>query len=230
MWATSVLVVVVSVFVALGRWQWDSAHSNPAGEPLVGTFAFTDVVEAEEYVPLNAIGAKVTATGTLRTDLVVLVPFRNATGISPNAQECWQIVPLQLNTGLAIAVVTSATSCSVSEPPQPPQTATVEGILQPPDVIPEGSTMQPFLAAVSTDLLITRWPFQIYDGYIVTDGIDPLMPNPPGARLDLQNAAYAIQWWLFCGFAIFVWWRYVRPDEDPAESSHEQGTADGHRA
>ena len=24
------------------------------------------------------------------------------------------------------------------------------------------------------------------------------------------NGAYALQWWLFAGFAVFVWWRVVR--------------------
>lgn len=210
--ATLGLVAVVVAFVALGRWQWDVAHSNPAGEPLVGTREFTDVVSPEQYVPLNGIGATVTAQGTLRSDLLLRVPFRNASGLSGNSDECWAVEPLQLANGLAITVVTGVISCSSSQEPEQIPNLQVTGILQPPDEIPTDSTvMEPFLPSVSTDLLIQRWPFQIYDGYILSKSISPLVPNPPGSRLDLQNAAYAIQWWLFCGFAIFVWWRIVRP-------------------
>lgn len=210
--ATAALVVVMVTFVALGRWQWDVAHSNPAGEPLTGTQPFTDVVEPEQYVPLNAIGATVTARGTLRSDLLLRVPYRNASGLSGNADECWAIEPLQLSNGLAITIVTGVISCSSSQEPEQIPNMLVTGILQPPDDIPTDTAVKaPFLPSVSTDLLIEQWPFQIYDGYILSKSITPLVPNPPGSRLDLQNAAYAIQWWLFCGFAVFVWWRIVRP-------------------
>ncbi len=41
------------------------------------------------------------------------------------------------------------------------------------------------------------------------------MPVPPldtGGGLQLRNAAYAVQWWLFAAFALLLWWRMVRQD------------------
>ena len=41
------------------------------------------------------------------------------------------------------------------------------------------------------------------------------VPAPPanqGGGLDLLNAAYAVQWWLFGVFALLLWWRMVRQD------------------
>ena len=39
-----------------------------------------------------------------------------------------------------------------------------------------------------------------------------------GARHgDLRNYAYACQWWAFCGFAAFFWWRLMRDARRPAE-------------
>ncbi len=29
---------------------------------------------------------------------------------------------------------------------------------------------------------------------------------------DLQNLSYALEWWVFAGFAVFLWWRLVRDD------------------
>ena len=223
--ATLGLVVVVSIFIALGRWQWDVAHSNPAGEPLTGTRAFTDVVEPEQYVPLNALGATVTATGTLRTDLARKVP-RDDQG-QPSQDQCWAVMPLLQSNGLAITVVTGVIPCSQhtnNEQSQQVANFSFSGILQPPDEIPAQpqETGDGYISAANTELLVQQWPFQLYDGYILATGITPVVAGPPGSRLDLQNAAYAIQWWLFCGFAVFVWWRIIRPQAEPAELAHDQ--------
>jgi DNA-binding transcriptional regulator of glucitol operon len=29
-------------------------------------------------------------------------------------------------------------------------------------------------------------------------------------HFNIQNFGYAIQWWLFCAFGLFLWWRIVR--------------------
>ena len=26
----------------------------------------------------------------------------------------------------------------------------------------------------------------------------------------MRNLLYALEWWVFGGFAVFIWWRYVR--------------------
>jgi hypothetical protein len=32
--------------------------------------------------------------------------------------------------------------------------------------------------------------------------------------LDWRNLAYAVQWWLFAAFGVFMWWRVVRDDHE----------------
>jgi cytochrome oxidase assembly protein ShyY1 len=34
--------------------------------------------------------------------------------------------------------------------------------------------------------------------------------SEPPSGFALQNLSYALQWWLFAGFAVFFWWRLVR--------------------
>jgi hypothetical protein len=41
---------------------------------------------------------------------------------------------------------------------------------------------------------------------------------------DVRNYAYALQWWAFTGFAILMWWRFVRdsrPEIDARETHPE---------
>jgi DNA-binding transcriptional regulator of glucitol operon len=66
------------------------------------------------------------------------------------------------------------------------------------------------VAAVVTMILLGRWQLRVSNH----------------KHFDIQNFGYAIQWWLFSVFALFLWWRVVRdaarrrvavPEVTPAE-------------
>jgi DNA-binding transcriptional regulator of glucitol operon len=47
-------------------------------------------------------------------------------------------------------------------------------------------------------------------------------------HFDIQNFGYALQWWLFAGFAAFFWWRIVRDaarrsEDAPTPAEPEEG-------
>ena len=42
------------------------------------------------------------------------------------------------------------------------------------------------------------------------------VPPPLATRLNLRNAAYAVQWWVFGLFAIWMWWGWFRGPDMPA--------------
>ena len=50
------------------------------------------------------------------------------------------------------------------------------------------------LAAVIAMLLLGRWQLGVSNR----------------RHFDLQNSAYAVQWWAFAGFAVFFWFRVLR--------------------
>ena len=50
------------------------------------------------------------------------------------------------------------------------------------------------LAAVVTMLLLGRWQLGVSNR----------------RHFDLQNSAYAVQWWAFAAFAVFFWFRVLR--------------------
>ena len=37
------------------------------------------------------------------------------------------------------------------------------------------------------------------------------LPKPPSFT-SLRNLLYALEWWVFAGFAVFVWWRWCRDE------------------
>lgn len=86
---------------------------------------------------------------------------------------------------------------------------------------PEGQ-----IGAVSTAELANFWGSPIYSGYLVEKTSDPAaispddggpapLPRPTiagGDGLDLRNAFYALQWFVFGGFAVLLWIRLVRDE------------------
>ena len=75
--------------------------------------------------------------------------------------------------------------------------------------------------AISSAELLNSWGGPIYTGYLVVVVVGPgavgavaLLdpPTKPGAGLNIQNLAYAAQWWIFGAFAVLLWLRLVRDE------------------
>lgn len=75
------------------------------------------------------------------------------------------------------------------------------------------------LTALSIPALINRWPDppqDVYQGYVVVDepvaGLDAI--DSPARQSDVSlnwlNVFYAIEWVVFAGFALYLWYRLVR--------------------
>jgi cytochrome oxidase assembly protein ShyY1 len=95
--------------------------------------------------------------------------------------------------------------------------------------------------AVSSAQLVNTWGGPIYSGYLVLAQSQPAQPaglallGPPtlgggeGGNWNVQNLAYAFQWWIFAGFALFLWLRMVRDEaagDGIAEPATEPAVAD----
>lgn len=82
--------------------------------------------------------------------------------------------------------------------------------------LPDGA-----LGAISTGQLANLWGGPSFSGYLVLAADQPaaggLAPaSPPGlgseTGLNVQNLAYAVEWWIFGGFALLLWWRTLRDE------------------
>ena len=73
-------------------------------------------------------------------------------------------------------------------------------------------------SALSVAELINIWPDAqpAYGGYLVVDdawpGLDPIYSPAPTREIEfnLLNVFYALEWAIFAGFAIYLWYRLVR--------------------
>jgi len=244
------VVLVVAVFVQLGRWQlatYDdkSAERAPAGgEPA----PIAEVSAPGRPLTADAAGAYVRLTGRYDADEQLLVPGRNNAGRTGLEV----VTPLVTATG-GVALVNRGWVPS----PEPGATGdpdglepaggqvTVAGTLQR-NESEEASAVDPLaplpagqVAYIATGALLSRLPYdpaRLYDGFVVlTEQQPPAAKNAPvpaerpgtgGGGGAWRNLAYALQWWLFAGAAIAFWGSLIRRDAvsrraQPAAATHE---------
>jgi cytochrome oxidase assembly protein ShyY1 len=83
--------------------------------------------------------------------------------------------------------------------------------------------------AISVPALLNDLPQRLYGGYGIslTDTGLPLV-DPPDPEVSwtvgLRNLAYALQWWVFGAFALFMWWRMAT--ENVAATKARMGDPD----
>ena len=81
--------------------------------------------------------------------------------------------------------------------------------------------------SMSVAALINEWtsaPASVYGGYLILErapsGLETIDAPAPSEEVVLNwlNVFYAVEWVVFAGFAVFLWWRFVR---DAWEREHE---------
>jgi len=104
------------------------------------------------------------------------------------------------------------------------------------------------VASLSVAELINRWDVPSYSGFLVGTGftvagkdlgtategtaMQPVVvePQPQETPVNWMNIFYAVEWVVFAGFAIFLWWRLVADDyrrdlEDAEDAAAEARSA-----
>jgi len=238
----ALLVVVLlasSVMAWLGGWQLDRAREQglaAAQRRLAAPPAqLSDLLGAREPFTGELVDRPVVATGTWDGERRLLVPDRRLAGVNG----LWVLTPLRLADGSAVAVVRGWVPSSADPATAPFATGeatagevttgevAVTGILRPaeppPDRLPGRADVLPPEQIERVDLtqLVQRWPYPLLTGYVLAQREEPapvgpsprvVPPDPAGTGLGLRNLSYAVQWWVFAGFGLFLWWRLVRDD------------------
>ena len=100
--------------------------------------------------------------------------------------------------------------------------------------------------AMSVAALINEWDAfdgRVYGSYAIldaasadasaalVDGAEPIVSARPvvDAQLNWLNVFYSVEWVVFAGFALFIWWRMVKDDyqrglEDELDDDHDDDT------
>jgi cytochrome oxidase assembly protein ShyY1 len=230
-----VVLVLCAAFGWLGSWQLGVARDRgqeKALRELAGRPAapIAQVLQPQQGFPVSADGRSVVAHGAYDPSRQVLVADRLQHGRSG----WWVVGALRTDSGAWLPAVrgwvATPDDARAAAGHAPSGALEVDGVLQPDDASPDtladpGSDR---LTALDAAELVNRWGSPIYNGFLVVtqerlddasvgtgagqpERVPPPRPQPGG--LAWRNAAYAVQWWVFAGFALVVWWKMVRQDE-----------------
>ena len=234
------LLVAVLVAIAgwLGSWQWDAwgARRDADARDLtrVDPMPLADVIGPDDPFPGDRVGQPVVIGGSWIDAGTVFVERESG---------FWVVTPLTVGPdGAALPVVRGVSS----SPDAPPVSGEAElvGWLQPPEGTGEvdPDPTDDVLPQLRVADLVQRVDVDLYGGYaVVADEVAPgewpvgdaavnagtdelgqasLTELPQSSRFTAaRNLFYAIEWWVFGAFALYVWVRYLL-DERRDELDH----------
>lgn len=222
-------VLVATLGVLLGRWQWGAAHDTARVEAVREVqsrpvLALDDVLAPHESFPDDGSGQRVRATGEYVPGDGFLVVDRLLDG----TRGAWVVEHLVVtSTGANLPVVRGWLPEGEEAPAVPTGEVEVVASLAPGEA-PDTRTDLPAGQAGSIDLgrLVNAWSGELYNGFgfVVSEtdaggdeivAADPLrrVPPPlPDTSIDWRNASYAAQWYVVAAFALWLWWRMLRQE------------------
>ncbi|QIM21611.1 SURF1 family protein [Phycicoccus sp. HDW14] len=219
------VLVVGAVFVQLGRWQLGVAEGTAHQDAVdaaraAAPVALTSVLAPHTSFPGELSSRPVTVTGRY-TDGQLLVPDRRLDGRAGS----WVVTPFVVDgTGATLPVLRGFVTDPGEAGTPPTGTLALAGGLAPPES-PVTSPVGPGeIGSVDTSVLANTWPGDLYNAFLFlrtetpqagADAGTPLtkVPTPLAPTgLSWRNAAYAVQWWVFAAFGLWLWWRMVREE------------------
>lgn len=236
-WIAGLLLAlaIAGAFAALGQWQLERSFASAAqdeGPKTEIAVPLTSITEPQTGVTETQLGQKVTVTGTLAGDLSVLSDRNNGTGSG-----YWLIGRIATDEGASLAValgwaadLDTVEAAAASDPAlRSTSDGEVTGRYLPSEAPPQSDFEEGQRSAMAVPQLINEWPEAgpAYGGYLVVDdpvaGLEAIISPEPirETGLNLLNAFYAVEWVLFAGFAIYLWYRVVR---DVVENEREEAS------
>ncbi|UZX04054.1 SURF1 family protein [Arthrobacter sp. CDRTa11] len=251
-------IAVSGVFVLLSQWQFGRSTQpetpvNPATENVK---ALTETLQPGTFFHGSVADQMVTAAGTYDPAKQVLVPGRLYNGESGY----WVVSAFAVSGAPALTGVAASPQTWIpvargwvadpADAAAPPSgTLELTGRLLPSEApLPETAPGPGRATAVSVAELINYWDVSSYPGFVaataeISNGSDvspaavagPLKPlrigpQPPAQQINWLNLFYSLEWVVFAGFAIFIWWRLVKDDhrrdlEDEFDDGHHHSPA-----
>lgn len=239
------MVVCVGIALGLGLWQYDAwgqrradAARDLADEPPV---ALSTVMTGDSPFPGRSLGRPVTFSGTWLGEDTLFVADRDL----GDRRGYWVVTPVLISddTGGSAMPVVRGWSAE-PEASVPTGEVDVTGWLQasegsgPVDEDPQDDV----IAMMRTASLVEHVDADLYSGYVVArelstgaaadlEAVTPASIPEVSGFTALRNLLYAVEWWVFAAFALFIWVRWCRDSvvdrpEDDREDDREDDPED----
>ena len=225
-WGAHLLMLVaLAAAIGLGIWQlhaWQAGRDADARDlSTAAALPLHQVMSGDDPFPGEYLGQPVTFEGTWLPKGTLYVADRDLHG----KRGYWVMTPVLVGDS-AMPVVRGWSARP--EAPAPSGPVSVEGYLQASegtgatDADPEDDVIQEMRIAS----VVEHVDADLYSAYVVakdagtgTDGLAKVSPESVpevSTTSHLRNLLYAFQWWIFGGFAIYIWQRWCRDQLEAA--------------
>jgi surfeit locus 1 family protein len=217
-------LVLAAVFAFLGKWQLERSIENgkPGPAATETRHALDDVAKPQSAMPEDLAGQKITMTGHFVAGDTTVLTGRSGGG---SFQAVGHFVDDASGASLGVVVgyadsraAALAGASSISDG----ATMTVLGRYYPGESPDQDDFRKGTHSAVAPALLVNEWKGfdgKIFGGYVVATsatadaaGLGTIADRAPtrDVQFDWLNLFYAVEWVVFAGFAVFLWWRFVK--------------------
>ncbi|GAA2045356.1 hypothetical protein GCM10009819_35910 [Agromyces tropicus] len=249
-WVLALLAAlgVAAGFALLAQWQVDRAVEQATIEvrPTEEVRPLGDVVEPDGPTEQAATGQRVSVAGTIVPGDTVLVQGRLNDGVAG----WWVVAHLEVTDaapgGLPVAVGWAADEETARDALAEVDRAAADGgevevvgrfLPSEAPVAPGPEDDPQAMTTVAVAHLVNVWADyddrSVYFGYVTAGepaaGLEAIASPPPEqeAELNWLNVFYAVEWVVFAGFAVFLWYRLVL---DAVQREREQAEQDAEEA
>lgn len=232
-------LALAAVFSLLGQWQLERSFRTVglSQEEQQRYLQLEQVLSPGKAVTQDQDGKPVVFEATPKTDRGYIVANRQQGGVSGY----WIILDYVTEKGVTLVVANSWWPTEqqardvlkvMRESKTPAVLQEFRGTLLATEAPEPMNPAKPdLLQSLSTAQLINLYspdkPIEIYSGAVALEGVGgsaiKIVPQSEFVELNFLNIFYAIEWVLFAGFAVFMWWRLVEderlglrdPDREP---------------
>jgi len=223
-------LAIASAFAALGRWQLErSVIANEANSVDTETpVALTTVADPSVPVTSESYARMLEVSGSFDPEGYLILHGRLQNGEAGYWVIGRLISDTAAPTSLAVALGWTST-LEEAEVAEADAVTSLDGVEQDllgrylPGEDPRfDDAITGERSALAIGDLVNAWPNysgDVYAGYlIVTDppvtGLESIDAPPPlpEQQVNLLNLFYAVEWAIFAGFAVYLWWRLVKDE------------------
>lgn len=249
-WVLALLaaLAVAAGFALLGQWQLERAVEQAVvvERPTEEVRPLSVVARPDGPTEQAATGQRVEVAGTFVPGDTVIVEGRLNDGV----QGYWVVAHLEVTDaapgGLPVALgwtadadAAQAAADRFDADAEAGGESTVVGRFLPSEApVAPGDDDDPFaMTTVAVAQLINLWADYddrpVYFGYVTSAepvaGLEAISSPPPEQSVELNwlNVFYAVEWVVFAGFAVFLWYRLVRDAVQREREEAEEAAASG---